>query len=83
MNSYEVTPTQSGGFTVHIDGTPAISVEPIGTPSEPPIGSEETGQHYIALALVGPDKGKTMQIPPSRVRSPDPNTKGHRRIRYA
>jgi hypothetical protein len=83
MKSYEVTPTSSGGFTIHIDGAPAISVEPIGTPTEAPIGSKESGQHYIATALVGPDKGRQMQIPPSRVRSPDPWTEGHRRIRYA
>jgi hypothetical protein len=80
--SFLVDPTPSGGTLLSINGTDVIAIEPLGTPTEPPIGATEQGQHYIATLLVGPDAGRKLRITPCAkvpIVMPEPRY----RVRYA
>jgi hypothetical protein len=56
--------TMGKGVHLTIGESPVISIEPIGTETQPPVGSTEEGQHYIATVLVGPDKGRQIRLAP-------------------
>lgn len=79
-NLATITTPRTGGLTITAGGLPVLTIEPIGTPDEPPVGAEGTGQHYIATPLVGPDAGRQTRIPPM---AKVPEIVTHQRIRYA
>lgn len=65
VNTFTIDPSPSSGATISINGQAVLTIEPIGTPEQPPVGATEPGQHFIATPLVGPDAGRQTRIPPS------------------
>ena len=55
-------PTKNGGLDIEANGRVVMTIEPIGYPEQPPVGSESEGQHYITTALEGPDKGQQTRL---------------------
>jgi hypothetical protein len=80
-HDFTIDPTDAGGAQIAINGTTVMTIEPLGTAEQPPVGATKAGQHFIASMHHGPDAGRQVRI--------DPCPKGLvefvtlRRVRYA
>ena len=52
----------TGGLTIYSGDLAVLTIEPLGSLGDPPFGSEEQGQHYLATVIEGPNAGRQLRL---------------------